>query len=119
MIEVALATADDFDKPPPYRCRAYAVKKDGRVVGIGGLGFPQGGPVWMWAEITDELRAHPVALHKVGKRVVADAEAMGIRRMYATTAMGFDAAERWIKRLGFTEAAETVEGKKVHVWHAP
>ncbi len=118
MIEIVTATADDFDSLPLYRCRAYVAKKDGRKIGIGGLGFPPDGPVMMWAEITDELRALPVTLHKIGLRVVADAERLGIRQMYATTEQGFDAAERWIKRLGFTATGEVVEGNKVHVWHA-
>lgn len=118
MIEIVTATVDDFDKPPPYRCRAYAVKKDGKVIGIGGLGFLPETTI-MWSEISDELRALPVTLHKVGKRVVADAEALGIKAMYATTDEGFDAAERWISRLGFTATGEVIDGKKVHVWHAP
>ena len=119
MIEVCLAQPDDFATPPPHRCRAYAVKKDGRVIGIGGLGFPAGGPVILWADITDELRALPVTLHKVGKRSIADAIPLGIKRVYATTDQGFAAAERWIKRLGFTDTGEVIDGKKVHVWHAP
>lgn len=117
MIETVIATPDDFAAPPPYRCLAYAVKKDGRVIGLGGLGFPSKLPVFMWAEITDELRALPVTLHKVGKRVVDEARNMGIKVMFATTEEGFDAAERWIKRLGFTATGEVTDGKKVHVWH--
>jgi len=118
MIEVVPATLDDYPEPPAYRAKAYAVKKDGRVIGIGGLGFPVNLPVFMWSTITDELRALPVTLHKVGKRVVEDARSMGIKVMYATTDEGFDAAERWIKRLGFTPTGEVRDGKKVHVWHA-
>lgn len=119
MIEIALATADDYPEPPAYRARAYVVKKDGEVIGIGGLGFPVGLPVFMWSTITDELRALPITLHKVGKRVVADAQAMGVKTMYATTDEGFAAAERWIGRLGFHPTGEVNDGKKVHVWHAP
>ena len=64
------------------------------------------------------LRALPVTLHKIGKRVVEDARSMGVKTMYATTDEGFAAAERWITRLGFTFTGEVKDGKKVHVWHA-
>ena len=118
MIEVALAQPEDFATTPPYRCRAYAVKKDGRVIGIGGLGFMPNGYVFLWAEITDELRALPITLHKVGKRAIGDAIPLGIKQVYATTDIAFEAADRWIKRLGFSETGEVVDGKKVHLWHA-
>lgn len=116
MIEIALAKPEDYETPPPYRCRAYAVKRDGRLIGIGGLGFPPHMPPILWANITDELRSLPVTLHKVGMRGVADAKAMGVRVMYATTELGFEAAERWIARFGFEETGELQDGKKVWIW---
>ncbi len=122
MIEVRPAILEDFDEPPVYRVRAWTALKDGQKVGIGGLGFPPNMPVIIWAELTDELRKHPVALHKIGLMGMREARAMGIKYMVATTAIGFDAAERWIARLGFVETGEIqVEdsaGKKVWAWFA-
>lgn len=116
MIEIELAKPEDYATPPPYRSRAVVVKKDGKVIGIGGLGFPPHMPPVLWSDISDELRALPVTLHRVGLRVVAEAKSLGVRVMYATTDMGFEAAERWIKRLGFEETAEVQDGKKVWIW---
>ena len=123
MIEVRPATLDDFDEPPVYRVRAWVALKDGQKIGIGGLGFPPNMPVVIWAELTDELRKHPIALHKIGLMGMREARAMGVRYMIATTAVGFEAAERWIARLGFVETGEIQledsTGKKVHAWFAP
>jgi RimJ/RimL family protein N-acetyltransferase len=44
---------------------------------------------------------------------------MGVRYMIATTAVGFEAAERWIARLGFIDTGEVQDNKKVHAWFAP
>lgn len=123
MIEVRPATLEDFDEPPVYRVRAWVALKDGQKIGIGGLGFPPGMPVVIWAELTDELRKHPIALHKIGLMGMREARAMGVRYMIATTSVGFEAAERWIARLGFVETGEIQledsTGKKVHAWFAP
>jgi hypothetical protein len=118
MIECRPATPEDFDEPPVYRVRAWTAFKDGRKIGIGGLGFPPGMPVVLWAELTDELRKHPVALHKIGLMGMREARASGVRYMVATTDIGFEAADRWIKRLGFVETGEVQDGKKVHAWFA-
>lgn len=116
MIEIVPAQAEDFPEPPKYRCRAVAVKKDGKVIGIGGLTFPPGTYPFLWSTITDELRAMPVLLHKTGLRFIAEARSQGVRVMFATTDVGFEAADRWIKRLGFEETGEVKDGKKVHIW---
>ena len=116
MIEIALAKPEDFTKPPPYRARAIVVKKDGRVIGIGGLGFPPHMPPVLWSDISDELRALPVTLHRTGLRFIDEARAQGVRVMYATTDAEFEAAERWIRRLGFEHTGEVQDGKKVWVW---
>ena len=119
MIECRPAIPDDFDEPPVYRVRAWAAFKDGKRVGIGGLGYPPGMPVVLWADITDEFRKHPVALHKIGLMCMREARATGVRYMVATTTVGFEAAERWIKRMGFVETGEVQGNQKVHAWYAP
>ena len=119
MIEVTLAKPEDFDTPPQYRCRAYVVKKDGRKIGIGGLAFPPNLPPFLWSEISDELRAMPVTLHKTGLRYIAEATRLGVKVMYATTDEGFEAGNRWLTHLGFEETGEAKDGKKVYIWRAP
>lgn len=116
MIEIVPAQIEDYPEPPPYRSRAWAVKKDGRVIGIGGLTFPPDTHPVLWSNISDELRAMPVTLHKTGLRFVAEARQQGVRVMYATTDVGFEAGERWIRRLGFEETHEIQGGKKVWIW---
>lgn len=118
MIEVRPATFEDFDTPPLYRVRAWVAFKDGRKIGIGGIGFPPNMPAVIWAELTDELRKHPVTLHKIGLMGMREVRAMGIKYMVATTEVGFEAAERWIARLGFIETGEVQDNKKVHAWFA-
>ena len=116
MIEIVPATFEDYPSQPPYRSRAIVVKKDGRVIGIGGLGFPPHMPPVLWSDISDELRALPVTLHRTGLRFIDEARAQGVRIMYATTDAEFEAAERWIRRLGFEQTGEVQDGKKVWVW---
>lgn len=118
MIEIVPARAEDYATPPPYRSWAVVVKKDGKVIGIGGLWFPPHMPPILWSEITDELRALPVTLHRTGLRSIAKARSLGVKIMYAITEVGFEAAERWIKRLGFEETGEVKDGNKVHIWRA-
>lgn len=117
MIEIRPARLEDFEEPPVYRVRAWTVTRDDRVIGIGGVGFPPDLPPILWSTITEELRALPVTLHRAGLLGLREAKRMGVKQMYATTAQGFEAAERWIARLGFHETGEVRDGKKVWVWH--
>lgn len=118
MIEIKIAEPEDYTEPPVYRSRAWVVLKDGRKIGMGGLAFPPNMVPFIWSEISDELRAMPVTLHKTGLRYIEEAKALGLKVMYGTTDVGFEAGERWIRRLGFEETGEVKDGKKVWIWRA-
>ena len=58
-------------------------------------------------------RARPVALHRAGLRMMAEARRLRIRRLVALAEPGIAAAERWLRRFGFEPeeiAGETVWG---------
>lgn len=100
---------------PPYRVKAWTAELDGEIIGIGGLAFPPRLPPIAFTEIGDAARKHPVALHKTGKRFMAEVKAMGIPKIVATTDASNETARRWLERLGFVEAGEA-DGKRVHTW---
>lgn len=116
---VKWATASDFDefgKERPYRSLALTGRnEDGKIIGIGGIAFLADGQKYAFTELTDEARAHPVALHKAGKMILNLAEKRGIRRLIAAADMSASpAAERWLKRLGFQ--AQEINNRTVWIW---
>jgi hypothetical protein len=118
-----------FGKPPQHRARALAAEIEGRLVGLGGITLltphetsaceTWGCETWAcetWAcfmRASDELRAHPVALHRAGLRMLAIADRLGIARLVALAEPGIEAAERWLARCGFVP--EAVNGAIVFV----
>ena len=110
------ASADDFRAVshglPPVRVRGFAGKKDGILLGVGGIAFTAGAPT-AFVELTEEARKHPVALHKAALKTLAMAREMGLRRLVATSTTGHPAAERWLLRLGFKP--QCIDGIEVFV----
>jgi hypothetical protein len=123
-----------FGKPPQHRARALAAEIEGRLVGLGGITLltpHQTSACETWAcdtwacetwacetwacfmRASDELRAHPVALHRAGLRMLAIADRLGIARLVALAEPGIEAAERWLVRCGFVP--EAVNGAIVFV----
>ena len=104
------ATAEDFAnytasvfgevKPVPLRARAFAGVVDGRVIGIGGIGFAPDGTRVAFADLTDEARKYPVALHRAAKMTLDLAARLGCKRLIAT-ASDHEHAVKWLLRLGF------------------
>lgn len=119
-VTVRPATGADFeafDRPlPPFRVRAWAAEIDGRVIGLGGLGFPPGGPPLAWVDIDEEARGYPVALHKTGRAFMAYVRELGIPRVVATCDPQSEAANRWLRRLGFTDTGLLADDRKVYAW---
>ena len=63
-----------FGHGPKWRVRALAAEIDGTLVGIGGLGLMMPGETWCaFMQATDAFRARPVALHRAGLRMMAEA----------------------------------------------
>jgi hypothetical protein len=113
-----------FGKPPQHRARALAAEIEGRLIGLGGITLltpheTSACETWgceTWAcfmRASDELRAHPVALHRAGLRMLAIADRLGIARLVALAEPGIEAAERWLARCGF--APEEINGAIVFV----
>lgn len=119
------ATAEDFAnytaavfgevKAVPLRARAFAGIVDGRVIGIGGIGFAPDGTRVAFADLTDEARKYPVALHKVALKTIELAKSLGIKQLLATTQTQQPRAEAWLLRLKFEP--RIMNGVKVHVLH--
>lgn len=102
-VELVPTVAADFvavDGHPNIRTRSVTAKIDGKVVGVGGIGYVQDGSVVCFAFISEELRKHKMALHKAGLKVIADAKRDGIKRLIAE-ASPHSAAVRWLERYGF------------------
>lgn len=95
----------------PWRTRAIAAEVAGRCVGIGGLVFRPDG-VWASALISDECRRYKVTILRAARRLLAEAKAAKIRRIYATAECGRRGAEAFLIRLGF----KRIEGSDVFMW---
>lgn len=97
--ELAIRSANTPDTPP-VRVLAFAGKVDGRVIGIGGIAFFRNGQKVAFADITDEARKYPIAVHKAGLKTLALAKQYGVKKLVAT-GESHEASERWLLRLGF------------------
>lgn len=126
MIEIRPTTKADcdefFDNPPPYRIRAHTGLSDGKVVAIGGIGFPPTGSAVAFANLSEFARQYQggLVLHRFARRIIADAKASGIKRLIANVddppTFGNaepQVAERWLKRLGFEPLTDD---KTVWLW---
>jgi len=118
-VTIRPATTSDFEQligsPLPYRVRAFAVEEDGQLLGVGGFAYLPDGAIGAFIHQKPGAgRAHPVSIHKAGLRAMIEARRLGFNRVVAMADPGLDAAERWLKRLGFKETL--VDGQKVYVW---
>lgn len=101
------ATPADFaallDKPLPYRVRALAAEKDGKLLGVGGITFFPEDSVGAFLVLAPgvDRKSIPVTLHKAGLQVMAMIRELGLRRVAAFAQQHNVAAEPWLRRLGF------------------
>jgi hypothetical protein len=103
-----------YGTPPDYRVRAIAGEVGGEVIAVGGIAFLPNGSHVAFLRADDKARQFPMALHKAGLFIIKEARRLGIKRLVAYAEDGIEAAERWLKRLGF-EPAE-YDGQEVWVW---
>lgn len=95
---------------PAYRCRCETALLGDQVIAIAGLVYrPEG--VFVSALLTDEMRRHPIALHRAVLRGLKAAAVRGDRAIYATSETDNPAAEPWLLRLGFKPAVASL-----YVW---
>lgn len=100
-------------EPPAYRCKCQTIECDGRVIGVGGLVYRPDG-VFASVLLTDEIRRHPMALHRAVKRGLEAAGRSGVREIFAGAQQGNAMAEPWLRRLGFKPL--DVRGEVAWVW---
>jgi hypothetical protein len=114
-------------EPLPWRIRAVTALADDRVIGLGGVAFPPGGPAIAFVQLAPapagsapEARRYPVAFHRAGLMAMAMIRASGVATVIATADPGHAAAVRWLHRLGFTPAErQDIEGRILFVWNRP
>lgn len=107
---------DEIGKPPPYRLFGLTARNEsGDIIGMGGIAYLEDGQKMAFADLQDEARRHPLALHKAGHAIMRLARQKGIRRVVATADMAASpAAERWLARFGFRPQEH--HGVKIWVW---
>jgi hypothetical protein len=100
-----------------YRIRGVTAHVNGRIVGLGGLGFLPDGTVLAFVHLTDEARSAKFALHRRVCRELASARKR-YPRIIALADPDEPAAERWLERLGFSPAdpPAAINGHKVFAW---
>jgi RimJ/RimL family protein N-acetyltransferase len=98
----------------PHRIRAVTAELDGTVIGVGGLGYRPDGVAIAFADISETLRRHPVAVHRAGRLGMDLIRRSGVPFVIAEAQPGNPAAERWLRYFGF-EPTE-IGDRKVFVW---
>lgn len=101
-------------QPLPHRIKATTALVEGRIVGIGGLGFRADGTVIAFVMMNDHARRYPAAIHRAGLLTMKMIRDMKLRRVVAQADPEQPSAERWLERLGFRPT--TIRGETVWVW---
>lgn len=119
MITVAPTTQDDveaFLQTRPWRLKAVTGRVNGEIKGIGGIAFlPDGLAVAFLEASEDDCRRYPITLHRTAKAFLDDARGRGMRNILALVDSKREAADRWLKRLGFERIGES-GGEVVYQW---
>ena len=84
---------------------------DGRPVACGGV-VVRGDHGILWSHLSDEIRRHPMILHRRVRRGIADlSRKHGLRSLEASARSDFPVAKHWLRRLGFEEMNDvTIDG---------
>lgn len=101
--------------PLPWRIKAITGLIDGRIIGVGGIGFMPDGAVVALAQLTDEARRHKVALHRAALKFLADVRASGVRDLVTMADSDIPGADNWLRHLGF----EPIERNGVRIYRWP
>lgn len=114
------ATRADIDQmisePLPWRVRAWAVERDGELLGVGGFAYQPNDTIAAFVLKKPGAERYRLALHKAGRLAMAEARRLGYRRIVALADKTNDAAERWLERLGFRQVM--VDKEQAWVWEA-
>jgi len=114
-VEIVPATREDYEramvtlygaaKAAPTRIVAFAGKKDGQVLGIGGIAFYSSGVRMAFCDVGDEGRRHKVSLHRAALMTIAAAKKMGVRKLVVTEDNMHEKSPNWLARLGFEKTS--------------
>ena len=105
-------------EPLPYRIKALTAEIDGKILGVGGIAFPPGEPVWAFVQQAPEAKRFPVAFHRAGLMAMKMIRESGIREVVATCDADNPAAIRWLRRLGFAQGpVQKIPDKLVWFWN--
>lgn len=104
MIETRLATADDifafYGKMPPRSVRAWAMERDGVVVGLAGY-FVAGGRAVMFSDINAPIPA--VAIWRASKALMENLRIPAI-------CVGTEKSKPFLERLGWEYVGDSSDG---------
>jgi len=111
---VAADLAIAGDSPLPHRIRAITAEIDGRVIGVGGIGYRPDGVVFGFVHALPEAKNYPLAFHRAGRMAMAMVEQLKLPCVIAEPQANNPAAEPWLKRLGFVRTV--IADHAVYVW---
>lgn len=109
--------AEDMEATPTVKAWVGELREPGeepRVLAIGGL-HRIGGRWKIFLDHTDEAKAYPMHLMRWARRVMAEARAMGLARVYAQIDPDEPGAVKWVESLGFRFDERT---EFYWCWHA-
>jgi len=98
----------------PYRIQCITALADGKVVGIGGIGWRPDGTVIAFVQMLPEARKYPAAIHRAGLAAMKLIRDSRVPLVVAEAQDDNPAAERWLLRLGFRKTA--MGGQVAFVW---
>lgn len=112
-------------EPLPYRIRTLTAVLQSSpssgdretILGVGGIAFLPGG-VEAFVQAAPNAHDYPVAFHRAGLMAMKMIHSTGVREVVASCDADNPTACRWLKRLGFDQAAmQQLPGKIVWIWH--
>lgn len=103
-------------EPLPHRIRCLTALVDGKVIGIGGLGFRPDGIVMAFVARAPGVTGFSVTLHRAARMTLQAAQASGIARILAEADPAIAAAARWLERLGFRHIGTSDNNKALYAW---
>jgi hypothetical protein len=105
-------------EPLPVRIQAITALVEGRVIGVGGIGYWPSGEIIAFVQALPEARDYPVAFHRAGLMAMRMIRDSGAWQVIATADAANPTNLRWLERLGFVRApSQHIDGKVIFVWH--
>ena len=98
---------DEIDDLSGWEGSAFTILEDGEPVGISGFSLEDGiGTGWLIG--SEQLRNHPVFLHRTMKKVLCELlRNSAVKYIYVDVEKQNTVAVRWLERLGFWRRSES------------